>query len=135
MTVTKSWDDANNQDGKRPNSVKVQLYANGQKQGSEMELNADNGWSYTWTKLPKKSAGNEISYTVKETTELAAYRATVDDSDMGNIKITNSHTPKISTVRRPRTGDTNQLMIYLAVLAIALTAIVGLVGVRRRRRQ
>ena len=105
VTVTKSWDDANNQDGKRPNSVKVQLYANGQKQGSEMELNADNGWSYTWTKLPKKSAGNEISYTVKETTELAAYRATVDDSDMGNIKITNSHTPEIIEVQGQKTWD------------------------------
>ncbi len=105
VTVTKSWDDANNQDGKRPNSVKVQLYANGQKQGSEMELNAGNGWSYTWTKLPKKSAGNEISYTVKETTELAAYRATVDDSDMGNIKITNSHTPEIIEVQGQKTWD------------------------------
>ena len=105
VTVTKSWDDANNQDGKRPNSVKVQLYANGQKQGSEMELNAGNGWSYTWTKLPKKSAGNEISYTVKETTELAAYRATVDDSDMGNIKITNSHTPEIMEVQGQKTWN------------------------------
>ena len=38
VTVTKRWDDANNQDGKRPNSIKVQLYADDEKEGDEVEL-------------------------------------------------------------------------------------------------
>ena len=47
VTVTKGWDDANNQDGKRPKSVKVQLYANGEKKGAEVELGDGNIWTHT----------------------------------------------------------------------------------------
>lgn len=33
LTVTKNWKDANNQDGLRPKTIKVQLYAGDQKVG------------------------------------------------------------------------------------------------------
>ncbi|ASS37519.1 Cna B-type domain-containing protein [Mogibacterium pumilum] len=105
VTVTKSWNDADNQDGKRPDSVKVQLYANGQKKGSEIELNTTNRWTHTWTKLPKKADGKDIKYTVKETTNIAGYTATVDDSDIGNIKIVNTHEPEKISVKGTKTWD------------------------------
>ena len=34
MKVTKKWEDANDQDGLRPKSIKVQLYAGDEKWGS-----------------------------------------------------------------------------------------------------
>ena len=40
VTVTKRWEDNNDQDGKRPSAIKVQLYADGKAQGKEVELSA-----------------------------------------------------------------------------------------------
>ena len=40
IPVEKVWDDNNNQDGKRPESIQVQLYANGKAQGEPVVLNA-----------------------------------------------------------------------------------------------
>ena len=47
VTVTKAWADENNQDGIRPASVKVQLYADGSASGDPVELNEANKWTYT----------------------------------------------------------------------------------------
>ena len=60
VSVEKIWDDNNNQDGKRPTSIKVQLYKNGEKVGDSVTLNS-NKLTHTWTEL---LAGN--TYTVKE---------------------------------------------------------------------
>ena len=60
VSVEKIWDDNNNQDGKRPTSIKVQLYKNGEKVGDSVTLNS-NKLTHTWTGL---LAGN--TYNVKE---------------------------------------------------------------------
>ena len=66
ISVVKTWNDADNQDGKHPESVMVQLYANGHPQSDPVELNAGNNWSYKWEKLPDKENGELIAYTVRE---------------------------------------------------------------------
>ena len=53
VTVTKVWDDADDQDGLRPASISVQLYANGTASGMAVTLSENNNWSYTWTELAK----------------------------------------------------------------------------------
>ncbi|MDQ8821385.1 Cna B-type domain-containing protein, partial [Streptococcus ruminantium] len=60
LTVTKAWDDKDNQDGKRPQSIQVQLYANGEKLGEPVTLTADNKWTHTWTGLAKKANKKDI---------------------------------------------------------------------------
>lgn len=52
INVTKEWDDNNNSANKRPDSVEVQLYANGEKTGNKVNLNNANNWTYTFTDLP-----------------------------------------------------------------------------------
>ena len=49
MALLRTWDDADNKDGLRPASVKVQLYANGEAYGDPVVLNSDSNWTYTWT--------------------------------------------------------------------------------------
>ena len=73
ISVIKAWEDGNNQDGLRPTDIKVQLYADGSKQGEEVTLNAGNQWSYTWSGLDEMQSGQKISYTVKETGKIAGY--------------------------------------------------------------
>ena len=66
VIVEKLWNDSNNQYEVRPDSIKVQLFANGQIQGEPIELNNSMNWKYTWLNLPKRENGQDIEYTVKE---------------------------------------------------------------------
>ncbi|MGM0126235.1 hypothetical protein IGI37_003664 [Enterococcus sp. AZ194] len=105
LTVTKAWDDANNQDGLRPTNIQVQLYADGVAKGTAITLNQGNNWTYTWTGLPEKSSGQTIAYTVQEVGSVTGYTRTIDDSDPGNVVITNSHTPEEIEVSGTKTWD------------------------------
>ncbi|MCU9533792.1 Cna B-type domain-containing protein, partial [Streptococcus sp. CSL10205-OR2] len=99
VTVVKAWDDANNQDGIRPDSIKVQLYANDKKAGDEVTLTAADNWTYTWSDLDEKSAGQTIVYTVKEVGKVDGYKVAIGDLDQGNITITNRHTPEEISIK------------------------------------
>lgn len=94
VTVTKAWDDGNDQDGLRPDNVQVQLYADGKAVGEPTTLTESADWTYTWTDLDQKAGGKDIDYTVKEITKVNGYTSVIDDMDKGNIIITNIHTPK-----------------------------------------
>lgn len=64
--VEKKWRDAGFEK-ERPESVKIQLLADGQAYGTPITLNNDNGWVYEWTDLPKVNKdGREIEYAVQE---------------------------------------------------------------------
>ena len=105
VKVNKVWDDSNNQDGIRPNSIEVQLYANGKEKGEAVELNVDNNWSRFFDNLDEKVAGKVIEYTVKETTEIPGYTTSIDDSDKSNVTITNSHTTEKTEFAGTKTWD------------------------------
>lgn len=95
MKVTKKWEDANDQDGLRPKSIKVQLYAGDEKVGDPVELSADNQWTHTFSKLPEKKAGQAISYRVEEVAVPEDYQVTADTSDAAHTILTNTHTPAV----------------------------------------
>ncbi|MZY32823.1 Cna B-type domain-containing protein, partial [Enterococcus faecalis] len=59
----KTWNDNEDQDGKRPKSITVNLLANG-KQVQSKEVSETDGWKYEFTNLPKYENGQEITYTV-----------------------------------------------------------------------
>ncbi|PAV27670.1 hypothetical protein CIL05_20680, partial [Virgibacillus profundi] len=105
VTVTKNWDDANNQDGIRPASIEVQLTANGEPVGGPIELSGETGWTYSWENLPLNEQGAPIVYSVDELTELPEYETSVNDENHGNIIITNTHTPEVTEVSGVKTWD------------------------------
>ena len=94
VTVTKSWDDAGNQDGIRPASVTAVLYADGVSTDKKVTLSAANQWSARFTDLPVNKAGKKIAYTVKEELEEGSkYTAVVTGSAEAGFVITNSYEP------------------------------------------
>lgn len=105
LTVTKKWDDAENQDGLRPKAIKVQLYADGQALGKEVELSEDNKWTYTFSELDEKKDGKAVQYTVKETEVPEGYTQTVEATDPGQVVIRNTHTPSKTTVQVTKKWD------------------------------
>ena len=89
VKATKNWDDANNQDGKRPTKITINLLADGQKVDSkEVQEAADGTWTVEFTKLAKYKDGKEIKYTVTEEA-VAEYETTITD-----FTITNKYAPK-----------------------------------------
>lgn len=106
VKVTKNWDDNENQDGKRPASIQVQLYADGTIKGEPVTLNEANGWSYTWTELDKNKAGVAINYTVGEVGLPEGYTGgTPIGSIAEGFTITNSYTPETTKVEGSKTWD------------------------------
>ena len=93
VSGSKTWDDADNQDGKRPDSITIRLYADGAELGDKtLIVTAKDGWKWSFTDLPKYAEGKEIVYTISED-EVKNYTTTYDGYD-----VTNSYTPKKSSV-------------------------------------
>ena len=104
VTVTKNWVDDQNRDQIRPDSIQVQLFADGKKQGEAVTLNDANQWSVTWQSLPEKNNGRTIVYTIVED-KVAGYTTSVDNKDKGNILLTNTHEVGMTTIKGTKTWD------------------------------
>ncbi|HGO2741520.1 TPA: collagen adhesin Cna, partial [Staphylococcus aureus] len=104
-TVTKNWDDNNNQDGKRPTEIKVELYQDGKATGKTAKLNESNNWIHTWTGLDEKAKGQQVKYTVEELTKVKGYTTHVDNNDMGNLIVTNKYTPETTSINGEKVWD------------------------------
>jgi len=115
VTVEKVWDDNEDQDGKRPESVTVQLKADGEAVGDPVTLNEANEWTYEWENLEKYKAGEvgqEVEYTVEEVEVPTGYEADVTGNaaaasgTVGYI-ITNIHEPETINLTITKEWDDN----------------------------
>ena len=96
VKVTKAWNDANNQDGVRPASVKVKLLADGVETDKTVTLTKENNWKGSFDNLDKYKTGKvgqEIQYTVKEEVVENGYVGVVTGSMAAGFNITNTRTP------------------------------------------
>lgn len=94
VSVNKIWDDSENADGIRPNSVAVTLLRNGKKLKSAT-LSAENGWKYVFSGL----SGTEKEYTIKEDS-VTGYTASYTGDAKSGFVITNRH-----ETQNPPTSD------------------------------
>ena len=109
LTVTKKWNDNDNADSMRPSSLRVRLVANGVKTEHTAELNAENGWKYTFAGLDSADGfGNSIRYAVAEENASSDYRASQSEkiTQAENphcvvtdaFELTNTYEPQLTTV-------------------------------------
>ena len=91
-TIIKNWDDAENQDGIRPDSITATL-----SEGTSVTLNEKNNWRATIENLPKYNNGKEIKYTWTEDSS-QGYTLTDTSIDGTITTITNTHTPATKDV-------------------------------------
>ena len=93
VSGTKVWDDENDAAGKRPTSIKLDLYANGEFLKSKTVYangqGGSNEWDYTFDGLYKYENGKEIEYEVREEVYYEGYDAPVFDGST----ITNTYDP------------------------------------------
>ena len=119
ISGTKTWDDKDNQDGIRPSSITVKLYANG-KYLTSQEVTARDNWKYEFKDLVKYANGEEITYTVEEA-KVDNYDVSYDDN---SYDITNKHVPEVvsKTVTKVWNDDNNRDGIRPDKITVILNA-------------
>ncbi|WP_160300559.1 Cna B-type domain-containing protein [Melissococcus plutonius] len=100
ISGTKTWDDNNNQDRKRPEKITVHLM-NGNKEVATKEVSEKDGWKYSFTGIPVYENGKKIEYTLKED-QVPGYTTKVD-----GYNLTNKYTPETTEVSGAKTWDDN----------------------------
>ncbi len=107
-TVYKIWNDENDADGIRPDTLTVYLMADGQSV-AQATLSEDNDWSTVFANLPVYNAdGTEIVYRVVEAVT-ADYYVRYQYGD-AVVNITNTHNPDRFT---PTTPDDPELLTLI----------------------
>ena len=138
VSITKAWQDNENQDGIRPNDITVQLIADGKAvSGKTLILNDGNQWTGSFIDLPEYQKGEKVVYTVDEV-EVEGYETVITGTTTEGFVITNSHTPKkiykpdtSADIDSPQTGDDSNSEIYIMLALIALGGI-GLTVLNRK---
>ena len=97
----KTWNDNDDQDGKRPSKITVNLLANGVKVTSkEVKPDAAGTWAYHFDNLDVvDDAGKVIAYTVSEE-PVEGYETTIEGTN-----ITNTRTPEVTEVAVKKIWD------------------------------
>lgn len=127
VSVKKVWNDSNNLYGKRPDSISVQLYKNGEPYNNAENLNTANSWKYSWTNLPKYDGNKkEIEYTVKEVSVPEGYKSSIEydrNNNCTNIIIVNEYNVPdyiSKTVKKVWEGFTNDEIETIGNIEVAL---------------
>lgn len=82
ISGSKTWDDSNNEEGKRPKSIKINLLADDIEIDSK-KVTEEDGWTWRFTDLPKYRNGNEINYRITEDV-VEHYTSTVEGFNVIN---------------------------------------------------
>ena len=107
VSVTKVWDDADNQDGIRPARITVKLLADGQDTGRTVTLSADNNWTQSITGLDEKKDGNTIEYTWAEENVPEGYELTGNTTEGTVTTLTNKHVTEVTSIEGTKTWNDN----------------------------
>lgn len=118
IKVSKVWDDAENQDGIRPDSVTVTLTGSNNSKYTA-KLNKENNWTYTFEGLFCKADGATIKYEVSEK-DVAGYTPSIKETEGGFI-ITNAHKPETVTINIVKNWNDSQNADNIRPDAISIT--------------
>ena len=109
-SVLKVWNDGENQDGKRPETITAILVKNGEETDQKVTLSAENDWSASISKLDEYTDGTLNEYTWKEAEVPEGYELTLNETDGTFTTLTNTHTPEVvnATIRKTWNDSDNQ---------------------------
>lgn len=91
ISVEKVWDDENDKDGKRPDTITIELVKDGTATGEILSLNDENDWKDTFI---IKDYDEDAEYTVQEKPVPDGYKCVVIGDAENGFTITNTHSPK-----------------------------------------
>ena len=106
-SILKIWDDENDQDGKRPETITAILLKNGEKTDQKVTLSADNGWSAIIKDLDEYTNGTLNKYTWKEAEVPEGYELTLNKTEGISTILTNTHTPETTDISVTKVWEDN----------------------------
>lgn len=89
---SKTWDDAENQDGMRPESININLLKNGTKIDAKTVKESD-GWKWKFENLDKYENGKLIEYTISEE-KVEGYKTEITGNTKDGFVVTNTKEPE-----------------------------------------
>lgn len=122
-TVLKTWKDEGSKTA-RPESVKIEIFKDGKLQET-VNLEKENDWRHSWKTVDDGSAWSVVERDVPDGYKVAIRR----NGDTFNV--TNSR-PSKHTV--PKTGDTADMGMYIALMAISGGLLIALCVLLTRRK-
>ena len=146
ISGSKTWKDDNDRNEKRPDSITINLLANGVQVDSKT-VTAENDWAWTFSDLPGYKNGKQITYTITEDA-VTGYETKIDGYD-----VTNTYKPSGDNIDKPsdddgdkpsgddvdkpsdddvRTGDDNNLLLFMLMAFLSSMGIV-VCGCKTRR--
>ncbi len=131
VSVTKAWNDSNDRDKKRPGSIEVVLYADGEETDQTLTIREADKWTGTFNDLDKYKDKKEIKYTVREKSVKGYESVIKGDAKMG-YTVTNSH--NAAPVKGTKTGDDSMMVLYMIIMLAAMAGAVAVLTVRSRNR-
>lgn len=127
LAITKTWKDDNNKAGKRPDSIEVEILADGQAVKT-VTLAAKDGWKIE-VQLDKYLNGKAITYTVQEKGVPEGYTA---EYDQATLTITNTYKSTPTPTPTPATGGTGTAMLWMTLMLAAAAMLIGSVLLRKK---
>ena len=121
LKIVKLWNDGT-QASKRPQSVDVDIFKNGEKFES-VTLDAENNWTFVL------ADSEDCAWTAVERNVPDGYTVTIQNNEK-TIQITN--TLKDEPEPPPKTGDTGKLSLWI-ILTLSAGMILVVLGSRRRK--
>ena len=116
ISVEKVWDDKDNYNNKRPTSINITLYADGEEYKT-VELNEKNNWKYTFENLPYYEEGSKIEYTIDEEKVEGYETEIIGNADKG-FKVINFISGTGGDDLNPKTADS--IYTYISIIIISL---------------
>ena len=127
LTVTKVWDDNNDENGARPENITVTLMLNGDGIKT-VELSEKNNWTYTFEDLNKYDSGDEIEYTVDEN-DLELYDKSITGDAENGFTITNTYNGPTGDEEEPENPvnphTADHISTYVRMLFMSLITIIN----------
>lgn len=114
ISVNIVFDDQDNADLNRPESVTVYLYANGAEMDSAI-ITADDGWTHTFNELPKYLDGHPINYSITE--DPVEWYV----SNTNGFTIINTYAPETTSADVVKIWDDNNNALGMRPSSIAMT--------------
>ena len=100
ISVTKVWDDDNNRDGIRPDSVTVELLKDDKPTGNKIVLQKSEEWTGEF-----KDLAEDQSYSVSEVVPAGYTQESIEGSAKDGFVITNKHEPEKISIDGSKTWD------------------------------
>ncbi len=152
VNVQVVWNDNDNAERRRPESVSVQLYQNGEALGEPVVIDAEHGWTYTWSDLEADASYEVVQTEVPEgyssyregdqnrgfiiTNTLIPVTAGSDQTDGDNIlkplPKTVSNNPVVKTGAAVDTGEESNMKLWMASLILAIAAMIAAIIGKRK---